>query len=60
MLLIDMNGQAGTGKTLMALAAGLEQVFKYHRYERILITRPIMPMGKVHITSIVSAAVSDK
>lgn len=50
--------QAGTGKTLMALAAGLEQVFKYHRYERILITRPIMPMGKV--TSIISAAVSDK
>jgi PhoH-like ATPase len=31
---------------LLALAASLEQVFKLNIYEKILITRPIMPMGK--------------
>jgi len=44
--LVTLIGQAGTGKTLLAVAAALEQVFRYNRHERILITRPIMPMGK--------------
>lgn len=44
--LVTLVGQAGTGKTLLALAAGLEQIFRIHRYDGLLVTRPIVPMGK--------------
>ncbi len=44
--LVTMVGQAGTGKTLLALAAALETTIHFHRYERILVSRPIIPMGK--------------
>ncbi|MEM8728245.1 MAG: PhoH family protein, partial [Chlamydiota bacterium] len=44
--LITMLGQAGTGKTLMALTCGLWKVFDQGVYHRILISRPIMPLGK--------------
>jgi PhoH-like ATPase len=43
---VTMIGQAGTGKTLLALAAGLECVLGYKRYDRLLVSRPIIPMGK--------------
>lgn len=38
-------GQAGTGKTLLAVAAGLEQV-KQGRYQNVLVTRATVPMGE--------------
>ncbi len=55
--LVALVGSAGTGKTLLALAAGLEalrvddQTLKtgselVYGYEKILVTRPIIPMGK--------------
>ena len=44
--LVTMIGPAGTGKTLLALAAGLRKVFDEGVYARILISRPIMPLGK--------------
>jgi PhoH-like ATPase len=44
--LVTMVGQAGTGKTLLALAAGLEATINFRRYDRILVSRPIIPMGK--------------
>lgn len=44
--LVSLMGQAGTGKTLLALAAGLRKVFDEPVYNRILISRPIMPLGK--------------
>ena len=44
--LVTLVGQAGTGKTLLALAAGLEKTMVQKRYDRILVTRPIMPFGK--------------
>ena len=44
--LVTMLGQAGTGKTLMALAAGLQLVAEEKRYRRIMVSRPIMPLGK--------------
>ncbi|MDJ0651724.1 MAG: PhoH family protein [Simkaniaceae bacterium] len=44
--LITMLGQAGTGKTLMALTCGLRKVFDEGVYNRMLISRPIMPLGK--------------
>jgi PhoH-like ATPase len=44
--LVTLVGPAGTGKTLMALAAGLRKVFDDAVYGRILVSRPIMPLGK--------------
>lgn len=44
--LVTLVGQAGTGKTLLALAAGLELTVKAKRYDKILVSRPIMPLGK--------------
>ena len=57
---VSLVGKAGSGKTLVAIAAGLEQVIntldvKYnlkkaskddHSYKRLVVSRPIMPMGK--------------
>lgn len=42
---VSLVGQAGSGKTLLALAAALEQVARQETYERILVSRPIIPMG---------------
>ncbi len=44
--LVTMLGPAGTGKTLLALAAGLRKVFDEGVYSRILVSRPIIPLGK--------------
>ncbi|HET98437.1 MAG TPA: PhoH family protein [Desulfurivibrio alkaliphilus] len=44
--LVTMVGQAGTGKTLLALAAGLEGVLGSNSYDRLLVSRPIIPLGK--------------
>ena len=44
--LCTMIGMAGTGKTLLALAAGLQQVIEVQSYRRLLVSRPIFPMGR--------------
>jgi len=44
--LITLLGSAGTGKTLLALAAGMVKVFNEERYEKLLVARPIMPLGR--------------
>ncbi len=44
--LVTLVGPAGTGKTLLALAVGLRKVFDEGIYSRILVSRPIMPLGK--------------
>ena len=44
--LITLVGKAGTGKTLLALAAGLHQVADERVYERLLVTRPVISLGK--------------
>lgn len=44
--LVTLNGKAGTGKTLLALAAGLMKVEDEHKYKKLLIARPVVPMGK--------------
>ncbi len=43
---VTLLGQAGTGKTLLALAAGLEQVLDSKRYNEIIITRATVPVGE--------------
>ncbi len=42
---VTLLGQAGTGKTLMALAAGLTQVLDHKRYTEIIMTRVTVPIG---------------
>ncbi len=44
--LVTLVGKAGTGKTLMALAAGMLRTVEEGRYSRLLVSRPIMPMGR--------------
>ncbi len=44
--MITMIGSAGTGKTLLALAAGMMKVYKEEVYDKLLVARPIMPLGK--------------
>ncbi|PZD72034.1 PhoH-like protein [Acaryochloris thomasi RCC1774] len=44
--LLTLVGKAGTGKTLLAIAAGLQQVADEQRYSRLLIARPNIPMGR--------------
>lgn len=41
---VTLAGGAGTGKTLLALAAGLEQVVEREAYRRLLVTRPVIPL----------------
>lgn len=43
---VTLVGRAGTGKTLLALAVGLEKVLEENAYGRLLITRPVTPMGE--------------
>ncbi|MDD5599309.1 MAG: PhoH family protein [Victivallaceae bacterium] len=43
--LVTLVGKAGTGKTLLALAAALDLVLHQNRYEKILVSRPIVPLG---------------
>lgn len=44
--LVTLVGKAGTGKTLLAIAAGLKQTVEDKTYKRVLVTRPVVPMGK--------------
>jgi PhoH-like ATPase len=44
--LVTLLGSAGTGKTLLAVAAGMAKVFNEERYDKLLVARPIMPMGR--------------
>ncbi len=44
--LVTLLGSAGTGKTLLAMAAGMAKVFQEERYDKLLVARPIMPMGR--------------
>jgi PhoH-like ATPase len=43
---VTLLGQAGTGKTLLALAAGLTQVLDEKRYSEIIMTRVTVPLGE--------------
>ena len=44
--IISLTGKAGTGKTLLAAACGLEQVINGTGYDKLIITRPVQPMGR--------------
>ncbi len=44
--LVTLIGKAGTGKTLLALAAGMKRTVEDGHYSRLLVSRPIMPLGR--------------
>ena len=44
--LVTLVGKAGTGKTLLALAAGLKRTMEDTAYTRMLVSRPVMPLGR--------------
>ncbi len=44
--LVTLVGKAGTGKTLLAIACGLKKVIEDKAYSRVLVARPVVPMGK--------------
>ncbi len=44
--LVTLVGKAGTGKTLLAIAAGLLKSADEGRYNRLLVSRPIFPLGR--------------
>jgi PhoH-like ATPase len=44
--LVTIVGKAGTGKTLLAIAAGLQKVTEDAAYQKLLVSRPIFPLGK--------------
>ncbi|MEX2549612.1 MAG: PhoH family protein [Nitriliruptoraceae bacterium] len=46
---VSLMGMAGTGKTFLALAAGLEQVLEAAAYRRISVYRPLIAVGKQDI-----------
>lgn len=43
---VTLVGRAGTGKTLLAVAAGLQKTVEEKAYARIMVSRPIVPLGK--------------
>ncbi len=44
--LVSLVGKAGTGKTLLAIAAGLSKTVDEGVYHRLLVSRPVFPLGK--------------
>jgi PhoH-like ATPase len=44
--LVSLLGKAGTGKTLFAIAAGLVKTVDEGVYQRLLVSRPVFPLGK--------------
>jgi PhoH-like ATPase len=46
---VALDGRAGTGKTILAIAAALEQVVEHQRYERLAVYRPLVPVGRADV-----------
>jgi len=43
---VTLRGLAGTGKTLLSVAVGLHAILNEERYQRLTITRPVIPVGR--------------
>jgi len=46
---VALDGRAGTGKTVLAIAAGLDQVVEQRRYEKLAVYRPLVPVGRADV-----------
>ena len=47
--IVSLGGPAGTGKTLLALAAAFEQVLETRKYRRIIVFRPVTAVGEQNL-----------
>ena len=45
--LVTISGQAGTGKTLMAIAAGLQKTTDEDIYQKLLVSRPVFLLEEI-------------
>ncbi len=43
---MTLVGKAGTGKTLLAIAAGVQKALGEHAFRKLVVARPIVPLGK--------------
>ncbi len=43
--IVSLGGRAGTGKSALALAAGLEEVLEHRKYQKVMVFRPLYPVG---------------
>ena len=43
--IVSMGGRAGTGKSALALCAGLDAVLEQRRYSKVMVFRPLYPVG---------------
>ncbi len=43
--IVSLGGPAGTGKSLLAIAAGIHQTLEENRFRRVLVFRPLLPVG---------------
>lgn len=43
--IVSLGGRAGTGKSALALAAGLEHVLEQRKYQKVMVFRPLYPVG---------------
>ncbi|MGA0862750.1 MAG: PhoH family protein [Ilumatobacteraceae bacterium] len=46
---VALDGRAGTGKTVLAIAAGLEQSVETRTYEKLAVYRPLVPVGRADV-----------
>lgn len=44
--LVSLAGASGVGKTLLSIAVGLEKIFGEEKYDRLVVTKPVQPVGK--------------
>lgn len=58
--LVNLVGKAGTGKTILALAAALQKVMHENIYSRIVIARPIVTLAKSHDIGFLPGSVNEK
>ncbi|WP_439654878.1 PhoH family protein [Tessaracoccus palaemonis] len=43
--IVSLGGRAGTGKSALALCAGLEATLEQHKYTKVMVFRPLYPVG---------------
>ena len=43
--IVSLGGRAGTGKSALTLAAGLEQTLEQRKYNKVMVFRPLYPVG---------------
>ena len=46
LMFVSLLGKAGTGKTLLALAVGLYKTLEENSFQKLLVSRPVFPMGR--------------